>query len=147
MHPGVKVGCILLCPGCIFGGWGAFSGSGVHYRRNFKTSFVFSTRPMDTILLSIISAGVLIMPYSMILAISVCTRSLPRSLFQQPLLLLPPAGSHICNIRHLGQFDSVLQHYRFSAICDFVRFHFSSPPSSVSFQMNHDTYPGYQSAL
>ena len=30
MHPGVEAGCILLCPGCIFGGWGAFVLSGVH---------------------------------------------------------------------------------------------------------------------
>lgn len=30
MHPRVKAGCILLCPGCIFRGRGAFSGGGVH---------------------------------------------------------------------------------------------------------------------
>ena len=28
--PGFRVGCILLCPGCIFQRWGAFSGGGVH---------------------------------------------------------------------------------------------------------------------
>ena len=28
--PGSQVGCILLCPGCIFQRWGAFASGGVH---------------------------------------------------------------------------------------------------------------------
>ena len=40
-------------------------------QRSFTRSFAFSTRPIDTIFPSIISAGVLMMPYSMILAMSV----------------------------------------------------------------------------
>ncbi len=45
--PGFRVGCILLCPGCIFKGWGAFALGGVHLD---KLEVILLTSPKSMLL-------------------------------------------------------------------------------------------------